>query len=127
MLLAKTVKRALVDVTFPLQMMSSEGAPSLEFIPLMGTILHHFETMVETIVGRFYRIIPGFLADLAKHQHLAGVFLSKDEQGRNIPPKLDLAMVPIRVPLIDLSRQIEENPDSVVEADTWGVDTNADV
>ncbi|CAJ1333254.1 unnamed protein product, partial [Effrenium voratum] len=42
----------------------------------------------------------------------------KDEQGRNIPPKLDLAMVPIRVPLIDLSRQIEENPDSVVEADT---------
>jgi len=43
----------------------------------------------------------------------------QDEEGRVVPPKLDVAFLPVRVPLVDWSRQLEKNPDNldVLEAD----------
>ena len=40
-------------------------------------------------------------------QQLAQMPQVKDEQGRVVPPKLQQAFLPLRVPLVDLSRQME--------------------
>jgi len=52
-------------------------------------------------------------------QALADLPKVKDEEGRVVPPKLDVAFLPVRVPLVDWSRQLEKNPDNldVLEAD----------
>lgn len=43
----------------------------------------------------------------------------KDDDGRDMMPKLNVAFLPVRVPLVDLSRQLEETPEDEIslEAD----------
>eukprot|EP00435_Cladocopium_sp_Y103_P067808 s726_g30.t1 len=52
-------------------------------------------------------------------QALADLPKVKDDQGRVVPPKLEVAFLPVRVPLVDWSRQLEKDPDNldVLQAD----------
>lgn len=47
------------------------------------------------------------LPEVKEVQKLASLPQVKDDQGRVVPPKLQQAFLPLRVPLVDLSRQME--------------------